>query len=103
MTYQEAFTALADPTRRSLFEAVAAAPCSVSELAQGRAISRPAVSQHLKVLQQAKLVSATAQGTRRIYALDKTGLLAIRSYLDAFWGDTLVAYAAEIQRQNMKN
>lgn len=98
MTYSDSIHALADPTRRSLFEAVAARPMSVGELAEGRPISRPAVSQHLKVLEQAQLVSATPQGNRRIYALDTRGLEALRSYIDQFWTDALGAYAAEVKR-----
>lgn len=103
MTYIDSLSALADPTRRSLFEAVAAQPLSVSELAQGRGISRPAVSQHLKVLEQAQLVSVTPQGNRRIYALDTRGLEALRDYLDQFWTDALGAYAAEVKRRVQPN
>ncbi len=94
-----AFTALADPTRRDLFEAIAARPCSVAALAANRPISRPAVSQHLKVLREARLVKAEPQGTKRIYSLDTAGLQAIRSYLDQFWTDALGAYSAEVHRR----
>lgn len=100
MTYDNAITALADPTRRAVFEALAVKPQSVTDLAQGQPVSRPAVSQHLKVLAGARLVKATPQGTRRIYALDPTGLIALRAYLDRFWDDTLGAYAAEVRRQS---
>ncbi|MFD1157039.1 ArsR/SmtB family transcription factor [Roseovarius aestuarii] len=100
MTYDNAITALADPTRRAVFEALAVKPQSVADLAQGQPVSRPAVSQHLKVLVGARLVKATPQGTRRIYALDPTGLIALRAYLDRFWDDTLGAYAAEVRRQS---
>ena len=100
MTYDIAFLALSDPTRRAVFEAVATKPQSVAELAYGQPVSRPAVSQHLKVLQDAGLVKATPQGTRRIYALDTAGLVALRQYIDQFWTDALGAYAAEVQRQS---
>ena len=99
MTYESTFIALADPTRRAVFEAVAAKPQSVADLARTQPVSRPAVSQHLKVLVDAGLVKATPQGTRRIYALDQTGLIALRGYLDQFWTDTLGAYAAEVRRR----
>jgi DNA-binding transcriptional ArsR family regulator len=94
-----AFAALSDPTRRGLFEAIAARPSSVAALAENHPVSRPAVSQHLKVLKEAKLVKAEAQGTRRIYSLDTTGLQALRSYLDQFWTDALGAYSAEVHRR----
>lgn len=89
MTYedspmQRSLSALSDPTRRAVFEAVAAQPRSVTELAKPQPISRPAVSQHLKVLSEANLVRAEAQGTRRIYHLDTAGLAALRDYLDQF-------------------
>ena len=99
MTYVTALSALSDPTRRAIFEAVATRPRSVAELASTQPVSRPAVSQHLKVLAEARLVRATPKGTRRIYALDPAGLNALRSYLDQFWTDTLGAYAAEVTRQ----
>ena len=102
MTYTQAFAALADPTRRALFEDIAAQEKSVGDLAKGHPISRPAVSQHLKVLEQAHLVRATPQGNRRIYTLDKTGLEAMRSYLDRFWDDALGAFGAEVQRRIRK-
>ncbi|WP_299844729.1 helix-turn-helix transcriptional regulator [uncultured Roseovarius sp.] len=103
MTYVNTFTALADPTRRAVFEAVARQPQSVAELARDQPVSRPAVSQHLKVLVEAGLVKATPQGTRRIYTLDRTGLTSLRNYLDQFWTDTLGAYAAEVHRQSTKH
>jgi DNA-binding transcriptional ArsR family regulator len=87
-----AFTALADPTRRAIFERVAAAPASVGELASGLPVSRPAVSQHLKVLKDARLVRDTAVGTRRIYAVDPAGLTEIRRYFEQFWTTSLSAF-----------
>ena len=108
MTYeyspmQRSLSALSDPTRRAVFEAVAAQPRSVTELAKTQPISRPAVSQHLKVLSEANLVRAEAQGTRRIYHLDTAGLAALRDYLDQFWTDALGAYAAEVRRRAKPN
>ncbi len=99
MTYQNALIALADPTRRSVFEAVAQQPSSVASLAKSVPVSRPAVSQHLKVLQDAQLVSVTTAGRQRIYSLNTAGLEAIRTYLNQFWDDALGAYAAEVHRQ----
>jgi DNA-binding transcriptional ArsR family regulator len=79
-----ALSALADPTRRTIFERLASGPRAVGELAQGFPVSRPAVSQHLKVLKSAGLVADRAQGTRRMYFLDPTGLRVIRTWLDQF-------------------
>jgi DNA-binding transcriptional ArsR family regulator len=99
MGYAEVLTALADPTRRSLLEALRDQPQTVGQLAEGRPVSRPAVSQHLKVLEQAQLVSVERQGTRRLYAVRREGLDALRAYLDGFWSDVLEAYSAEIERR----
>lgn len=85
-------TALADPTRRAIFERLAEEPTSVGALARGLPVSRPAVSQHLKVLKAAGLVSDTAHGTRRVYAVDPAGLAAVRDYFDRFWRDALAAF-----------
>ena len=90
----EAFTALADPTRRQIFERIAAAPSAVGELAAELPVSRPAVSQHLKVLKSAGLVADRAEGNRRIYQVDPGGLDALRSYLDGFWSRSLRAFKA---------
>jgi DNA-binding transcriptional ArsR family regulator len=89
---QESFAALADPTRRAIFERVATRPQSVSELAKGLPVSRPAVSQHLRVLREAGLVSERAEGTRRIYRLDPRGIGAMRDWLDAQWAAALDAF-----------
>jgi DNA-binding transcriptional ArsR family regulator len=94
--------ALADPTRRAVWEQLALGPMTVGELAASLPVSRPAVSQHLKVLAAADLVSATPQGTRRIYAARQEGLRALREYLDTMWRDGLESYAAAIDRQNQK-
>jgi DNA-binding transcriptional ArsR family regulator len=88
----DSFAALADPTRRAIFERVAARPSAVGELAHGLPISRPAVSQHLRVLKDARLVSETPDGTRRIYRLDPRGIGAMRDWLDAHWVSALDAF-----------
>jgi DNA-binding transcriptional ArsR family regulator len=87
-----ALTALADPTRRAIFERVGTGPAAVGEIASGLPVSRPAVSQHLKVLKEAGLVTDTPDGTRRVYRLDPRGLGALRAWLDRFWGDQLTAF-----------
>jgi DNA-binding transcriptional ArsR family regulator len=87
-------TALADPTRRAIFEQVARSPRAVGELAGELPVSRPAVSQHLKVLKDAGLVRDQPHGNRRIYTLEPAGLLAIREYFDRFWTHSLAAFAA---------
>ena len=94
-----AFAALADPTRRAVFERLGAGGKSVGELAQGLPVSRPAVSQHLKVLKDAGLVTQEAEGTRRVYHIDPNGLGALRAWLDQFWGLALEAFKAEAERQ----
>src|SRR3954447_15026201 len=88
-----AFTALADPTRREIFERVAARPRAVGEIADDLPVSRPGVSQHLKVLSEGGPVTPRADGTRRIYALDPQGLAGLRDYLDGFWRRSLTAFA----------
>ena len=99
MAYADAlFPALADPTRRQVFERLKAGGRSVGELAMDLPVSRPAVSQHLKVLKEAGLVADEAQGTRRIYHIDPHGLGALRAWLDQFWAVALDAYAAEVER-----
>lgn len=89
--------ALGDPTRRAVFELLAAGPRSVAEIAADLPVSRPAVSQHLKVLKEAALVSATAVGTRRVYALDPQGLAAVRAYFDTFWQQSLAAFKDAVE------
>lgn len=85
----DAWTALGDPSRRQIFERIAERPRSVTEIARDLPISRPAVSQHLRVLKQACLVQARPEGTRRIYEVDPEGLAALRAELDRFWGKAL--------------
>lgn len=99
MAYKLIFSALADNTRRGIFEALRDAPRSVSELSAGQPVSRPAVSQHLKVLQEAGLIDVTPQGTRRFYFVKREGLSELRQYLESFWSDALTAYSAEIKKQ----
>lgn len=83
---------LGDPSRRAIFEALARRPCSVQELADHLPISRPAVSQHLKVLRDGGLVVSVAEGNRRIYRLNPDGVTALRSWLDDVWSDALTAF-----------
>lgn len=92
--------ALADPTRRAVFERLSRGPMSVGQLAEMLPVSRPAVSQHLKILATAGLVTATPQGTRRVYMARREGLVALRDYLDIMWRDGLAAYAAAIELGN---
>ena len=99
MAYAEVFTALADPTRRRILEALREQPRTVGELAEGQPVSRPAVSQHLKVLQSARLVSVHPQGNRRVYSIKRDGLDDLRKYLESFWSDVLSSYGAEIVRR----
>lgn len=98
MTYQESFVALADPTRRTLYEALVKAPHPVGALVKGSGVSRPAVSQHLKVLREAGLVRVEPKGNSNIYTAAPHGLDSLRDYLDSLWGDVLSAFANEIEK-----
>lgn len=99
-TYQvEALAALGDPTRRAIFERLADRPLAVGELAADLPVSRPAVSQHLRVLKDAGLVLDRPAGNRRIYRLDPDGLAELRAYLDTFWNRSLAAYKAAVERK----
>ena len=92
-TYQgDAISALGDPTRRAIFERLADGPRPVGELASGLPVSRPAVSQHLRVLKEAGLVTDRQAGTRRLYQLNPEGIDALRAYLDQFWDKALAAF-----------
>lgn len=86
--------------RQTIVERLSERPMAVGELAAGLPVTRPAVSQHLKVLKAAKLVRDEAQGTRRIYSIDPAGLGAIRAWLDRFWDQALTAYAAAAERED---
>jgi DNA-binding transcriptional ArsR family regulator/uncharacterized protein YndB with AHSA1/START domain len=92
------WTALGDPTRRAIFERLVERPRAVGELADGLPVSRPAVSQHLKVLKSAGLVLDRQAGKRRIYQVDPDGLAALRAELDRFWNTTLTAYKAVVEK-----
>jgi DNA-binding transcriptional ArsR family regulator len=97
--------ALGDPTRRTILKRLRNGPRSVSEIAEGMDVSRPAVSQHLKVLKDARLVNDRAEGNRRLYAIDTRGIEAARSWLDGFWDKALAAFkeAAEREAREEKN
>lgn len=97
MTYDSAFSALACGTRRAILRDLAGSAKTVGRLAQGLPVSRPAVSQHLKVLSDAGLVTVTPKGTRNLYALNPQGLAPLRAYLDEMWSDALTAFAAAAQ------
>ncbi|MBV9836581.1 MAG: winged helix-turn-helix transcriptional regulator [Solirubrobacterales bacterium] len=94
----DAWTALGDPTRKAIFERLVDRPCAVVELASELPVSRPAVSQHLKVLKDAGLVIAQPIGTRRIYRVDPEGLAALRADLERFWGKALAAYKTIVEQ-----
>jgi DNA-binding transcriptional ArsR family regulator len=91
-TYQSGFNALGDPTRRAIFERLARGPTAVGELARELPVSRPAVSQHLRMLKRAGLVSDQREGSRRLYEIDLDGVEAMRSYFDSFGTDALAAF-----------
>lgn len=92
MAYIKALSALSDPTRRHVFERLRAGPCSVGEIADDMPVSRPAVSQHLKVLKEADLVRGEARGTARIYRIHAPGLRALRDWIDGFWDEALDSF-----------
>jgi len=95
--YSLQLQALADPTRRAIFEQLRLGPQPVGRLAEGLPVSRPAVSQHLRVLKGAGLVKERRSGTRRVYSVELEGLAELRRYLDRFWHDVLEAFAAEAE------
>jgi DNA-binding transcriptional ArsR family regulator len=98
----DGLAALGDPTRRAIFERLAERPWAVGELARELPVSRPAVSQHLKVLKQARLVVDTPVGTRRVYQVDPAGLGAVRAYLDGFWNRALLAFKDAAERPSQE-
>jgi DNA-binding transcriptional ArsR family regulator len=102
MANAQAFAALSDPTRRQVFERLADGPRAVGDLAEGLPVSRPAVSQHLKVLKEAGLVTDRAEGTRRVYQIDPQGLGQLRAWLDRFWDAALAAFVAEAEREDQE-
>lgn len=102
MAIASALAALADPTRLSVFERVAEQPRGVGELAQGLPVSRPAVSQHLKVLKDAGLVTAEQRGRGRIYRIDPNGLGALRAWLDHHWDQSLATFKTLAEQGDSK-
>jgi len=91
--------ALGDPTRREIFERLAARPSTVGDLAAGLPVSRPAVSQHVRVLREAGMVAVRPTGTRRIYSVDPAGVAAMRAYFDRFWTQALAAFKAAAETE----
>lgn len=100
MAYGNALAVLADPTRRQVFERLRHGPRPVKVLAEGLSVSRPAVSQHLRVLKDAGLVEERSEGVRRIYSLRREGLRELREWLDSFWSDALEAFKLEAERSH---
>jgi DNA-binding transcriptional ArsR family regulator len=99
MAYGEAITALGDPTRRTIFERLRRGPRPVGELARELPVSRPAVSQHLRVLERAGLVRARQEGTRRYYSVDGAGITELRAYFEGFWDEALAAFKETVESE----
>jgi DNA-binding transcriptional ArsR family regulator len=99
MAYGNALEALADPTRRAIFELLRDGPRAVGELAGSLPVSRPAVSQHLRVLKGAGLVSERKEGTRRVYRVEANGLVELRAWVDRFWDDALAGFKAAAEER----
>lgn len=102
MTHDKVLLALSDPTRRLVLERLKGGPKSVNEIAKGLPVSRPAVSQHLKLLKEAELVRERREGRRNIYRLDPTGLGALRNYLEGFWLGVLEDFAEALEKESEK-
>ena len=100
MAYDSSLSALADPTRREIFERLRARPRAVGELAADLPVSRPAVSQHLRVLKEAGLVSDEQVGTRRVYRVDPDGLGELRAWVDGFWKDALASFRDAVEHES---
>ena len=100
MTYATALECLSDPTRRRVFERLRSGPQSVGVLARGLPVSRPAVSQHLKALKAAGLVTDRSEGTRRVYHIDPDGLGELRRWIDQFWDDALESFKKEVEQSH---
>jgi DNA-binding transcriptional ArsR family regulator len=100
VTNVDAITALGDPTRRAIFERLAQGPSAVGAIAKDLPVSRPAVSQHLKVLKQAGLVSDRQEGNRRIYSIDARGIDSLRTYVDQFWTQALGAFKTAVEQRD---
>lgn len=102
MTYQDPFVAIADPTRRAILTQLRLGPSTVGRIAERMPVSRPAVSQHLKVLRDAQLVTARRKGTSSIYALDRGGFVEMLRWIDHMWSDALDAFADHVEAENAK-
>ena len=102
MAYQAALVALSDPTRRLVFERILAAPRSVAAIAEGLPVSRPAVSQHLKVLREAGLITERRNGTRRLYSANPQALGELRAVIEAMWQEALGSAAAALDEEKQK-
>ncbi|MEO8899803.1 MAG: metalloregulator ArsR/SmtB family transcription factor [Candidatus Dormibacter sp.] len=103
LAYVDPIAALGDPTRRAIFERLADGPMAVGAIARDLPVSRPAVSQHLKVLKQAGLVSDRPVANRRLYSVDPRGVAAIRTYFERFWNDNLAAFKAAAEQGQEEN
>ena len=103
MTYEDAITALADPTRRVIIDRLRAGPLPVGAIADGMGVSRPAVSQLLRVLSDAGLLTVTPSGNRRLYAIAPDGVDELRRYLDTLWDDALAAFARAAEEKAKGN
>lgn len=101
--YDAALNALGDPTRRAIFEKLRNNSLPVGDIADGLPVSRPAVSQHLKVLKEARLITISRKGTRSFCQIDPEGVIALRFYLDQFWDTALVAFKALAEQEHSKN
>ena len=101
--YEKAFDALGDPTRRAIIDKLREKPLSVADIAEGMAVSRPAVSQHLKVLKEARLIRVKQRGTRNFCEVDPEGIIAMRFYLDQFWNDALQVFKQAAEQEHQKN
>jgi DNA-binding transcriptional ArsR family regulator len=99
MAYQDPMDALGDRTRRAIFEQLRKGPRAVGEIADELPVSRPAVSQHLRVLKEAGLVTERRNGTRRIYRVDPDGVAGLRAYFDEFWNEALTAFAEAAEQE----
>jgi DNA-binding transcriptional ArsR family regulator len=99
---EQILDALGDPTRRTVFKRLRGGARSVGEIAEGMDVSRPAVSQHLKILKAARLVTDRAEGTRRLYAVDSRGIDALRKWLEGFWDEALAAFKDAAEREAAK-
>jgi DNA-binding transcriptional ArsR family regulator len=102
MAYAQALQALGDPTRRSVLEQLRGGPKAVGEIAARLPVSRPAVSQHLRVLKEAGLVTERQDGTRRLYRVDPEGLAGLREYLEGFWEEALASFKAAAEEQERR-